>query len=38
LDLEELHMEFHLAVGRVRQKHDLIDSFFEGAKLPLRRT
>ena len=38
LDLEQLHMEFHLAVGRVRQKPDLIDSFFEGAQLPLRRT
>jgi transposase len=38
MDLEELHMEFHLAVGRVRQKHDIIDSFFEGAQLPLKRT
>jgi transposase len=32
-DLEELHMEFHLAIGRVRQRPDLIDSFFEGAQL-----
>jgi transposase len=38
LDLEELHMEFHLAVGRVRQRLDLIDSFFEGAGLPLKKT
>ena len=35
LDLEELHMEFHLAVGRVRQRRRLIRSFFEGAQLPL---
>lgn len=33
LDMEELHMEFHLAVGRVRQRPDLIASFFEGARL-----
>lgn len=38
LDLEELHLEFHLAVGRVRQRHGLIDSFFEGAQLPIRKT
>jgi transposase len=36
LDLEELHMEFHLAVGHIRQKRELIRSFFEGAELPLR--
>jgi transposase len=35
LDLEELHMQLHLAVGRLRQKPDLIRSFFEGAGLPL---
>lgn len=34
LDFEELHMEFHLAVGRVRHRPDLIESFFEGAGLP----
>jgi transposase len=36
LDLEELHLEFHLALGRVRQKPKLIRTFFEGAELPLR--
>jgi len=35
IDLEELHEEFHLAVGRVRQKPRLMPSFFEGAELPL---
>lgn len=35
LDLEELHMEFHLAVGRVRQRLDLVTSFFEGPELQL---
>jgi transposase len=34
-DLEELHLEFHLAIGRVRVRPDLISSFFEGAGLPL---
>ena len=34
-DLEELHMELHLALGRVRQKSRLIESFFEGAGLGL---
>jgi transposase len=33
LDLEQLHLEFHLALGRVRQRPTLIDSFFEGAEL-----
>ena len=33
LDLEELHQEFHLAVGRVRQKPHLVQSFFEEAGL-----
>lgn len=33
LDLEELHFEFHLALGRVRQKSHLIRSFFTGAGL-----
>ena len=36
LDLEELHMEFHVAVGHIRQRRPLIRSFFEGAELPLR--
>lgn len=35
LDLEELHMEFHLAVGRLRKKTYLGKSFFAGAELPL---
>ena len=33
LDLEELHQEFHLALGRIRGKHRLFPSFFEGAGL-----
>ena len=32
-DLEELHFEFHLAVGRIRYKHHLIQSFFHDALL-----
>jgi transposase len=32
-DLEQLHWEFHLALGRVRQKPRLMRSFFEGAEL-----
>jgi transposase len=32
-DLEQLHLEFHLALGRVRQKPRLAASFFEGAGL-----
>ena len=35
LDLEQLHMEFHLALARVRQKQGLLASFFAGAGLPL---
>lgn len=35
LDLEELHGEFHLAVGRLRQKRYLTPSFFAGAGLEL---
>jgi transposase len=34
-DLEELHLELHLALGRVRQKSRLIGSFLEGAGLGL---
>lgn len=32
-DLEELHQEFHLAVGRLRQKPHLVQSFFAQARL-----
>jgi hypothetical protein len=35
LDLEELHEEPHVALGRVRGKHRLFPSFFEGAGLTL---
>src|SRR3954447_2704077 len=35
LDLEQLHMELHLALGRVRQRRALVWSFFEGAELQL---
>ena len=34
-DLEQLHLEFHLALGRLRQKSRLVPSFFEGARLPI---
>jgi transposase len=33
LDLDQLLLEFHLALGRVRQKPRLFQSFFEGAGL-----
>lgn len=32
-DLEQLHQELHLALGRLRQKPRLVPSFFEGAEL-----
>lgn len=35
LDLEQLHMELHLAIGRLRQKPHLLKSFFAGAELDL---
>lgn len=35
MDLEELHLEFHLAIGRVRQKPRLIRSYFAAAGLAL---
>lgn len=35
LDLEQLHMEFHLALGRTRQRPGLLRSFFAGAGLTL---
>ena len=34
-DMEELHLEFDLAVGRLRQKPHLIQSFFAAAGLSL---
>jgi transposase len=37
-DLEELHQEFHLAVGRVRRKPHLVKSFFAQAGLKLGKT
>jgi transposase len=33
LDLDQLHRELHLALGRLRQKPSLVPSFFEGAEL-----
>jgi len=33
LDLEQLHLELHLALGRVRKRRALIRSFFKGAGL-----
>jgi transposase len=35
-DLEELHQEFHLAVGRLRQKPHLVRSFFAQAGLKIK--
>jgi transposase len=35
LDLEELHLELHLAIGRLRQKPHLIRLFFKAAGLAL---
>jgi hypothetical protein len=35
MDLEELHLELHLAIGRLRQKPQLIQSFFAAAGLSL---
>jgi hypothetical protein len=37
LDLEEVHQEFHLAVGRLRQKPRLVQAFFAQAGLRLRK-
>ena len=36
-DLEELHQEFHFAVGRLRQKPHLVRSFFAQAGLKIQR-
>jgi transposase len=38
IDLDELHLEFHVALGHVRQKPLLVHSFFEGAELPTQKT
>jgi transposase len=35
MDMEELHLEFHLAIGRLRQKAHLIQSFFAAAGLSI---
>lgn len=35
MDMEELHLEFHLAIGRLRQKPRLLQAFFAAAGLPL---
>jgi transposase len=37
-DLEELHQELHLAIGRLRRKPHLVRSFFAQAGLKLRET
>lgn len=37
-DLEELHQEFHLAVGRLRQKPHMVQSFFAQAGLKVEKT
>jgi len=34
MDLEELHLELHLAIGRLRQKPHLIAGFFKAAPMP----
>ena len=38
LDLEELHQQFHLAVGRLRQKPHLVQAFFTQAGLRVEKT
>jgi hypothetical protein len=35
MDMEELPLEFHLAIGRLRQKPQRIQSFFAAAGLPI---
>jgi hypothetical protein len=37
-DLEELHLEYHLAIGRVRYKRRLIQSFFQDALMDTTQT
>lgn len=36
LDIEELHQQFHIALGRLRQKPHLVQSFFAQAGLTLK--
>ena len=36
MDLEELHLQTHLAIGRMRRRPRLIQSFFAAAGLSLR--
>ena len=38
MDLEELHLEFHVAVGKIRTKPRLIYSFFLGPELGFEKT
>ena len=38
MDLEELHLEFHLAIGRFRQKPELVKSCFAQAGLQIEKT
>jgi len=38
LDLEELHQQFHLAVGRLRQKPHLVQAYFAQAGLKIEKT
>jgi transposase len=35
MDLEELHLELHLAIGRFRQKRHMVPSFFHAAGLTI---
>jgi hypothetical protein len=35
LDLEEVHQNFHWAIGRIRRKPGLVRSFFKSAGLSL---
>lgn len=35
LDLDQLHLKLHLALGRIRQKPRLMPSFSEGANLDI---
>jgi hypothetical protein len=37
-DLEDIHMEFHLAIGRLRHRPQLFTSFFRAAGLSLQHT
>ena len=35
LDVDELHLELHAAISRLRQKPEVIQGFFPAAGLPL---